>query len=224
VAPSFISVIRIPLMINIGMRITELTGYKQSPEYQSLTKNPSFQEFVRLAKEKGWTFYGQGGNGAVLKHPGRNWVYKVFSEHAAKESGYYGYVTWAAQHQHNPFVPRVGKPIKIPRTAHRPMFNLPQMPDQDLHIVRLELLEPAKGGNDPRFEKYIDPKYNRSQTSNKHLDLGEELTLYDHAIASLWRYNKDYREVWDFAHHQWDMGINNIMFRDNQLVITDPMA
>lgn len=206
------------------MRISELTGYKTYPEYKKLTQNPSFNEFVKLATEQGWIFYGKGFNGAVLRHPNKNWVYKIFSDAGHEGSSYYGYALWAAKHQNNPFVPRVGKPIKIPGTAHRDTMWPAQRSDHNLYLVRSEILSPANGKNDPRFEKYIDKRYDRSKTSDYHLDRGEELSLWDHVRPSLYLFNKDYREVWEFAQEQLDLGINNVMFRGNQLVITDPMA
>ena len=203
------------------MKITELTGYKNNPNYKELLKSPSFAKFANLAMKQGWKFYGHGLNGAVLKHPNKDWVYKVFSDEGYLDSGYYGYVVWAAKNQNNPFVPKVGKPVKIPGASH----NHNSLTDHNnLYVVRIELLSPANGKNDPRFEKFIDQRYDRSKTDDNHLDLGEELTLYDHAIPSLFYYDKNFKEVWKFANHQLDLGIENVMFRGDQLVITDPMA
>jgi hypothetical protein len=202
------------------MRLTELTGYKNNPNYRELLKSPSFAKFAKLAIRQGWKLYGHGFNGAVLKHPNRDWVYKVFSDQGDPASGYYGYVVWAAHNQNNPFVPRVGKTVKIPGTAHQPH----PAGSKDLYVVRIELLSPANGKNDPRFEKYIDPRYNRDETDHGDLDQDEELTLYDHAMSSLFHYDKNFRQVWEFASDQLDLDIDNVMFRGNQLVLTDPMA
>ena len=202
------------------MKITELTGYKNSTEYTSLIKHPSFENFANLAKEKGWIIYGTGGNGVVLRHPNKNWVYKVFTD-APGDMRYYDYISWVANHQSNPFVPRASRPIKIPNTAQRGEYNQ----NLNLYFVRLEILSPAKGPNDPRFEKYIHPAYDRSlSVSTGYASDTDDVTLYDHALQSLWEHNKDYREVWDFAQHTLDMGLDNVMFRNDQLVITDPMA
>ncbi len=199
--------------INKNMRLYELTGYKQRPDYQSLLKNPSFMQFAKQAHANGWIYYGRGANGAVLRHPSKSWGYKIFRDSGREESGYYGYALWASQHQNNPFVPKISKPRLIPGTA-------------DLYWVRLEILTRSTGPEDPRFKKYIDPRYDfNSNEWARSSDWGDpEYTLFDHAMFSLKEFDKNFQEVYEFIQYQIDLGPENVMFKGDQLKITDPMA
>jgi hypothetical protein len=202
------------------MRLSELTGYKNRPEYKTLTTAPSLEKFIDSAKKSGYTVYGVGGNGSALKHPGKNYIYKIFSSRS-ENIGYHAYVNWVLKHPNNPYVPKIGRPTKLANTSHGSTTGPMK---RDFYFIRIEILDPAKGENDPRFKKYIDPKYDLKNTDRFKRDFAVAPTLFDHAKGSLWFNDKNYKEIWDFAADQLDMSIDNVMFRGDQLVITDPMA
>lgn len=210
------------------MRIFELTGYKNNPEYIKLTNNPNFMQFAKQAKEKGWKLYGEGGSGAVLKHPNKNFVYKIFGGSVKfNKSGYLGYLNFILKNKNNPYVPNVGKPIKIPNTASGPTTGPAAWKTEVLYFVRMEILDEPKGYNDPRFKKYISPKYDKNMKLSPHddpHDYGEEAdTLYHQAMESLYQTDKKWRAIVKYAGDEIDIGINNLMFRGDQLIFIDPM-
>ena len=215
------------------MKILELTGYKNNATYQELIKNPDFKSYAKKAEEQGWKIYGSGGYGVVLRKPGNSFLYKLFDGlHTDAEEGYLGYAKWAQKNPNNPFVPKVSKPFQIKGTAQAPVADANgNMPSRRarlsaLYALKIEELDPAKGVNDPRFKKFIDPRYEsklsdgRSNTDRN----GESLDhLFFHATQSLYQFNKDAKAVIQFADDMYDDHIGNVMFRGDQLVFTDPV-
>jgi hypothetical protein len=214
------------------MKINELMGYKKNPDYQDLLKNPNFQEFAKKAESQGWKVYGQGGYGAVVRQPGKNFLYKIFTaDQNYTQGGYLSYVNWARENSKNPFVPNVGKPFVIKGTETKRGPEHDNLPDWKvklpaLYAVKIEELDPAKGKNDPRFKKFIDPKYKSKLTGDDDEEDrdGDSLdNLYWHAIESLYQFNKDARAIIEFAYDMYDNHVGNVMFRGDQLVFTDPV-
>lgn len=214
------------------MRISELTGYKNHPEYKKLTQNPSWYQFLVQAQEHGWKLYGRGGGGAVLKHPNKDFLYKVFAgQEIFDESGYLGYTNFVLKNRNNPYVPKISKPVKIPKTADGPKDGTPDSWDtSDVYILKIEILDEPNGTNDPRFKKYIDENYvdnisHLDHTNDMSLDIGETRdSLYDHAMESLGEFDKDWQAIVEYADDGIDIGINNVMFRGDQLIFIDPMV
>lgn len=218
-------------MINNIMRISELTGYKNHPEYKKLIQKPSWERFLHRAEENGWKLYGRGGGGGVLKHPNKDFLYKVFGGRARfEESGYLGYTNFVLKNRNNPYVPKISKPVKIPKTADGPTTGPAAWKTRDVYVLKIEILEEPKGKNDPRFKKYIHKDYvdnisHLDHTTDLSLHIGEKRdTLYDHAMESLYDFDKDWRAIVEYAGDGIDIGINNVMFRGDQLVFIDPMV
>lgn len=205
--------------INKFMRLSELTGYKNLPQYKTLTADPSIKQFVDAAEQKGWVMYGAGQNGVALRNPGKDYIYKIFTSRS-EHIGYHAWVNWVIQHPNNPYVPKISRPILIPNTAHGPAGRF----RRDIYFVRVEVLDPARGENDPRFERYISKTYDRTNPNRFFRNFAAEPTLFDHAKGSLYDNDPAFKEIWNFASDQLDLGIDNVMFRGNQLVLTDPMA
>lgn len=210
------------------MRISELTGYKKHPEYKKLTQKPSWYQFLSQAKENGWKSYGSGGSGGVLKHPNKNFLYKVFAGRARfEESGYLGYTNFIFKNKNNPYVPKISKPVKIPKTADGPTTGPAAWKTNDIYVLKIEILDEPKGLNDPRFKKYISSEYDRDKRMSPHDDPAEygeeEDTLFHHAMESLYQTDQNWRDIVKYAGDQIDIGVNNVMFRGNQLIFIDPM-
>jgi hypothetical protein len=202
------------------MRITELTGYKARSEYIALKSQPTVSQFIKQAANAGWKFYGRGGSGAVMQHPGKKYLYKIFSDRPGNW-GYLDYTKFVLENPKNPYVPKITKPIKLRNTSTTKFSRT-----SDLYVIRIEILTPPTGINDPKFKKYIDPNYDLSNTRRYHLgdDDNEDLSLFDHAISSLYYHDKNFKDIVDYASDAIDFGINNVMFRGDQLIFIDPMA
>lgn len=210
------------------MHISELTGYKNHPEYKKLIQKPSWYRFLHQAEENGWKLYGRGGSGGVLKHPSKNFLYKVFAgREKFEESGYLGYTNFILKNRNNPYVPKISKPIKIPKTADGPTTGPAAWKTNDVYVLKIEILDEPEGLNDPRFKKYISSEYNRDERMSPHMDPAEygeeEDTLYHHAMESLYQTDKNWRDIVKYAGEQIDIGVNNVMFRGDQLIFLDPM-
>jgi len=212
------------------MRISELTGYKNHPEYKKLIQKPSWYRFQAQAEENGWKLYGDGGSGAVLKHPEKNFLYKVFGGRSRfEESGYLGYTNFVLKNRNNPYVPKISKPVKIPKTADGPTTGPAAWKTDEVYVLKIEILDEPKGVNDPRFKKYISPKYDKNKSISPHEDPSEyddeieSNSLYHQAMESLYQTDKHWRDIVEYAEEEIDIGINNVMFRDDQLIFIDPM-
>jgi len=212
------------------MRISELTGYKNHPEYKKLIQQPSWGSFYKQAVENGWKAYGDGGSGAVLKHPNKNFLYKVFGGRAKfEESGYLGYTKFVLKNKNNPYVPKISKPVKIPNTADGPTTGPAAWKTSDIYVLKIEILDEPKGINDPRFKNYISSKFDKDKRMSPHADPydyddeAEPNSLYHQAMESLYQTDKYWQDIVEYAGEYIDIGINNVMFRGNQLIFIDPM-
>ena len=222
------------------MRLLELLGYKKQPvpraapqpvsqaaqdplsnsiiRSKAFINDPTSREFRRQAEKAGWTVIGRGGAGVVLGKAGSKEVYKLFYDNPGNH-GYLAYTEFVKANPNNPYVPKITfGPIKLENTT------TDELHPKDLYLVKMEKLSPVKNTNDMRFEQYIDKKHKRTDTDTHHLDLDEEPSLFDHAMASLEKHDKNFKKIYNFAGASIDLGPENVMFRDNQLVLIDPMA
>lgn len=198
------------------MKLEELKGYKKDPAYNVLKNLPTrskiqpgrvMRPFIEYAEKNGWVLKGSGSFGSVLHKPGKDYVYKIYYDDG---NTYKQYVKWAFHNQSNPFVPKVGKLIKIPGT-------------DDVYANKIEILKPAKGENDLRFKQYIKDGIERTNYDNPFVD--EDFGLLDYALYSLYETNPDFYELIENVKKfgALDMHKDNVMWRGDQLVITDPV-
>jgi hypothetical protein len=203
------------------MKINELKGYKKDSAYDTLVTAThgdaeiAFKDFISKALQHGWELKGTGKFGTVLYKSGKDYVYKVYRD---EYDTYRAYAEWARRHQANPFVPKVGKVIKIPGTDH-------------IYANKIEILKPLENSNDPKLKKYIDRELvNKEQLTTKdeynpfYAEL--ESQYFRQALKSLYFSDKNFKQVIDFVYKfaSLDLHSGNVMWRGDQLVITDPVA
>lgn len=189
------------------MRIDELVGYKNKPEYKAVQDTGFIFGYGGLKDkldELGYEKYnlGSGLYASVYARPEDNFVVKIFSP----DMGYKRYLDYMQKNVQNPYVPKLrGKPVKLPN---------------NFTLVRLEKLTPITGDlfREIRFLTHPDkgdrssPEYKaaRKEFEDKYpqfLNLLDEITqLAGNAGLSL------------------DLHPGNIMMRGNLPVITDPFV
>jgi hypothetical protein len=203
------------------MNLTELKGYRTSDAYALLKRANSsyhpykealelFEHFTEAAQKSGWILKGSGAFGAVFWKAGKPYVYKVFFD---PDTAYRTYIEWCLKNQHNPFVPKVGKIIKVPGT--------------DIFINKIELLTRADD-NVSAVKKYIDYDYleNVDKDSPFWRRSGMYVSSLEKALVSLYKNNRDFRDLIDHLKEDWNFDVHwgNYMLRGEQLVVIDPIA
>ena len=95
------------------MRVNELVGYKNKPEYQAVKDSDYIVQLQKKLSNLGYEKYelGSGLYGTVYARPEDNFVIKIFSQ----DKGYSKYLNYMQTNKMNPYVPKIkGKPISLP--------------------------------------------------------------------------------------------------------------
>jgi hypothetical protein len=189
------------------MKVNELVGYKQKPEYQ-VFKNPppikngsgdsaQFLEVINKLNELGYKQYsiGSGYYAQVYARPQDNYVIKIFRD----DPGYAAFLRYVTKNANNPYVPKLkGKVVNLPNKHS---------------LVRLEKLKRI----DVDLFKQIE--YAAFNPHDKPLvnELNEKYPgLLDFVYSLRALANKDGVGL--------DLNRNNMMMRGDTPVITDPFA
>ena len=191
------------------MKIDELVGYKNKPEYQAV-KDTGFIFGYGGLKDKltnlGYNKYelGSGLYGSVYARPEDDFVVKIFTP----DMGYKRYLDYMQNNKMNPYVPKLrGKPVKLPNNFTMVRIEKLEPITPDLFREIRHLMNPHSG--DPT---YGSPEYRaaRKKFENRYpqfLNLLDELTrTAENAGLAL------------------DLHSGNIMMRNNLPVITDPFV
>jgi len=182
------------------MKVNELVGYKNKPEYKAV-KDTDFIFGYGGLKDKldnlGYKEYelGSGLYGSVYARPQDNFVVKIFGP----DAGYQRYLNYMQKNTMNPYVPKLrGKPIKLPN---------------NFTLVRIEKLKEID------MDFYTEIKY--LITPSKE---------YDHIWrATRKKFEDKYPQFLNFIDElratpnvRLDLHPGNIMMRNNLPVVTDP--
>lgn len=190
-------------------------------------------DFYNIAQKYGWKPLGKGLYGAVLGHPNKNYVIKVFYKNLAYER----FIDFVMEHSSNPHLPKISKTIRT-------------IPGTDLKYIRMEKLQPV--GEKTLRTKYFPElaymivkiaKFDLYGPDDDEKFVSEQLQELGLEFDSLRQVN--FAEMFDKIHHipdvQWqsivdklvtyadsigenyfDIHSANFMLRGNTLVITDP--
>jgi hypothetical protein len=189
------------------MKINELVGYKNKPEYQAFKNPPSVEpgpgenDQLRAIAAKlnalGYKQYsiGAGYYAYVYARPQDNYVIKIFRE----DPGYAAFLNYITKNANNPYVPKLkGKIIKLPNKYS---------------IVRLEKLTRI---DIDLFKKIEYAAFNEFDKQTIAEIEGQHPGLLDF-VRSL-------RTLASHSNVGFDLNRSNIMMRGDTPVITDPFA
>lgn len=205
------------------MRLTELVGFKGTPENIELRKQiasasqyfPShITKFVNFLKERGFQTLGAGASATVFTHPKLDYVIKMFRD----DPGYLNFINYCQNRRNISCIPKFrGKVMKIQdQTYAIRMERLTPLP-KDLEAVAWTLCGFADSVLTP--EDFL---------KNKPRGLASEVES--------WIYLKDHKEILNVIYDlrmtqdpeswSWDFDISpqNLMMRGDKIVITDPAA
>jgi len=165
-------------------------------------------------KDNGYTKIGEGIYSFVYGRPGDNIVIKIggISLDDALDDPWVDYVEWLGRHQNNIHFPRVGK-VRWHTAADGKKF----------YIAPIERLvhDNSTASYLGNFISIID---NWLQTSNKLKDMSK-------GLYNWYSWNKDFVKAYIMIRKQFpdfisdlSFNSNNIMFRGNVPVISDPLA
>lgn len=198
------------------MKINELIGYKNKPEYQAFASEPSnpkdlsswereeadidkLRSIVAKLNQLGYRQYsiGEGFYGRVYARPQDNYVIKIFRQ----DRGYTRFLQYIRENRTNPYVPKLrGKIIKLPNN-----FNL----------VRIEKLETIP------YELWGEILFaaNKPDDQNRTKDIDQRYPGLLAFIAELKEMVKYSGKTLHFDLHR-----NNMMMRGDTPVIIDPFS
>ena len=179
--------------------ITEISR----PEYRD--------EAAEILISKGYEQLGSGAFANVFQRKSRpNEVIKLFG---TSDNAYADYLKFVMKHQNNPHFPKVfGKPMKITSTYYAVKLEKlePYDKNNNLHkAIELALkLSTYLGPNDsPEDIKTHEPEYDKILDSKPKLK---------EAIFHLAQFKN--KSIYD-----WDIHSGNVMWRGNDIVLTDPI-
>jgi hypothetical protein len=184
------------------MRIEELVGYKNKPEYTAVKDNYYVSDLQRQLNNLGYKKYhlGNGIFGTVYSRPEDNYVVKIFQP----DRGYDRYLQYMQSNLQNPYVPKLrGKPVKLPNGFT--MVRIEKLKEIDSKLY--QEISYLRGGpkNDPYFaglRKSFEERY------PQFLNFLDELKAMGSRGSGL----------------ALDLHSGNIMQRDNLPVVTDPFV
>ena len=179
----------------------------------------------RLVSKDGIKKLGGGAFSQVFQHPHYgNVVVKVYID---KDTVYKRYVAWCMKHQSNPYVPKIVEQISYKSPETKEKYNIVFM--QKMAPIRtvqklISLLVKAlnldtKAAEDLPFMAAFGQEAEKASEDDfelidKHVKLG--------------RADKDFTQVWNhirtYGKDKFDLHYGNVMLRDGQLVLTDPVA
>lgn len=190
------------------MRLRELTGYKNDPVYLALQDSTSFPRFLLKIRELGYSrsigikhkLVGHGYYAGVFAKPDDPYVIKVFDN----DPGYEKYLKYVVANQTNPHVPKLrGRPVRF---------------DGSIRVVRMEKLIPITTPEQEEIYKSI-VSYIADFNKNYQYALINQKNIEN-------KFPKLLPVLGELAENKeiLDIGKQNIMFRGNIPVITDPYA
>lgn len=177
----------------------------------------------RLVSKEGIQKLGGGAFSQVFQHPHYgNVVVKVYTD---KDTVYKKYVTWCLSHQNNPYVPKIVEQVKYKSPDTGEKYN----------IVFLQKMTPVK-----TTQKLISLLVKALQLDTKAAEDLPFMTAFGlegktkqdfkliEKYVKLGRADKDFVQVWNhirtYGPEKFDLHHGNVMLRDGQLVLTDPVA
>jgi len=190
-----------------------------------------------VLQEHGWHLLGEGKDATVAEHPKRSYVLKIW----ARGSLYEKFVPFVEKHQHNPHLPKFSRYIKkVPGTKYlyvrmeklHPVTNtellskyLPEITYLYLAGLKLNLKSNLEWMLEYKIEEYL-LSLNITRNVEDFKDPNLETQLWNRIGAP----PQSWTTVCDqFIAHTVNLGIqrldihdDNVMHRNNTLVITDP--
>lgn len=178
---------------------------------------------ARLVNKQGIKMLGGGAFSQVFQHPHYgNVVVKVYTD---KDTVYKKYVSWCLRHQGNPYVPKIIEQVK---------YKSPDTGDK-YNIVFLQKMTPIKTVQ--KLITLLVKALNLNTKAAEDLPFmtafgqqgreAQDFRLIDKYVKK-GRADKDFTEVWNhirtYGADKFDLHPGNVMLRDGQLVLTDPVA
>jgi hypothetical protein len=177
----------------------------------------------RLVSKEGIKKLGGGAFSQVFQHPHYgNVVVKVYTD---RDVIYKKYAAWCMKHQHNPYVPKIIEQTKYKSPETGEKYN----------IIFIQKMTPIKTSG-----KLVSLLVKALELDTKAAEdlpfmtafgqLGkekEDFRLIDKYVK-MGRGDKDFKEIWahikTYGANRFDLHPGNVMLRDGQLVLTDPVA
>ena len=190
---------------------------------QELLQEVKLETYLtRLVKKHGIQKLGGGAFSQVFQHPEfKNVVVKVYT---AKDTVYKRYLSWCLKHQSDPYVPKIIKQVEY-KSPSGEAYN----------IVFMQKMTPVKSRI--KFARSMASLFKLNTRALEDLDLVRSLGMWGEQeedfeviddLVSAGKADKDFTEVWrhirTYGKSKFDMHPGNVMFRGNQLVLTDPVA
>jgi len=176
-----------------------------------LTEEPLAAYVSRLAKKHGIKELGSGMFSKVFQHPKLgDVVVKVVSN---RDRNFLRYLTWAIEHQDNPYVPKL-LDLRVQPGRKQGKYTIVFM--EKLRPITPSRLRPKLAKLFGREDAFKLLSSDRADVTYRLLRRAVEGGDLDPHLEELIKYLLD-------EHEQFDMHEGNFMLRGNQLVFTDPV-
>lgn len=184
------------------MKVNELVGYKNKPEYQAVKDSDYTRDLMKKLNDLGYEKYhiGSGVFGTVYSRPEDNYVVKIFQP----DKGYKKYLDFMQTNWQNPYVPKLrGKPVKLPNGFT--LVRIEKLKEIDMNLfTEINYLQYPKEGD----HVYIAIRKKFEEKYPQLLNFLAELKLMSSRGSGI----------------HLDLHPGNIMMRDNLPVVTDPFV
>lgn len=166
-----------------------------------LTRPDFYKDAVDKLHNAGYKFLGDGVYASAFQRKSRpNEIIKLFK---SSDEAYMHYLEFVLENQSNPHFPKIfGKPMEI---------------TPDYYVVKMEKLDPVGKSFDRKFfngiEHYLDGFVISDSYIEAYLDSHPS---FKEALDKLAEFKKE-------TYYDWDFHSGNVMWRNNTLVIIDPV-
>jgi hypothetical protein len=184
------------------MKIDELVGYKNKPEYQAVKDSDFITALMKKLNNLGYQKYylGSGIFGSVYARPEDDFVVKVFQP----DRGYSKYLNYMQTNKMNPYVPKLrGKPIKLPN---------------NFTLVRLEKLTPISS------DLFAELGYISGTLDSTSAPVVRHRKEFEEKYPQFLNFVEELKAMARRAGVGLDLHSGNVMMRNNLPVITDPFS
>jgi hypothetical protein len=171
-----------------------------------------------LVDKHGIKKLGGGAFSQVFQHPVyKNVVVKVYK---ASDTVYKKYVAWCLKNQSNPYVPKIieQNEYKSPKGDAYNIVFMQKMRPASVKTFKAQLRAAMPKAKDIEFED-LDIAIDDYDMVGMYEELNRLIPLFgNNDLKSIWGHIRSYGKA------KFDLHPGNVMMRDGQLVLTDPVA
>lgn len=207
------------------MRIFELQGWDdlRMPAAKNADYIPVADKLISAIEKYGFKKLASGSKGIVFEHPGKPFVYKIFTE----DMGYYHFLQFCLKHKGNPHLPSLkSKIIDLAAIANRTDDEINVVHKHPL-MVKIERLDEISGNefySNKEMVMFINKLFFKQKPDNI------DQTEFEDTIFKWMKENSklahtliDLHTAFANSDHKINLSHMSFMKRGDTLVLSDPL-